>query len=72
MPEILSDVEQETLGLIKTSIAANGYAPSVGELSEQSGITTTATMGRLTRLERKGYIRRAPHRARAITIVDNP
>lgn len=51
-------------------MARTGYAPSVRELCDALGLRSTATVHQhLHQLERRGYIRRPAHRARAIEFL---
>lgn len=62
--------QREVYDTLATYITAKGYAPSVRELCELIGSTSTSTAaGHLDALERKGFIVRASGAARAISIV---
>lgn len=48
-----------------------GYPPSVREICKGVGLSSTSTVhGHLSRLERKGYLRRDPSKPRALVIPD--
>ncbi len=54
----------ETLSFITESISTDGFAPSVREMTEALGVSSTATMSsRLTVLEDAGLIERVGPRA---------
>ena len=56
-----------TLTEIRRTVAARGYPPSVREIGEVVGLTSPSSVNyQLKALERKGYIRRDPHRPRAL------
>ncbi len=66
-----SDKQLQILEFIKKEIKQKGYPPSVREICIAVGLKSTSTVhGHLERLERKGYIRRAPTKPRAIEILD--
>jgi repressor LexA len=71
MKKQLTKKQEEILEFIKKRIKEKGYPPAVREICEATGLKSTSTVhGHLTRLEKKGYIRRDPSKPRAIEIVD--
>lgn len=55
---------------IKAQIQEKGYPPSVREICSAVGLSSTSTVhGHLSRLEKKGYIRRDPTKPRAIELL---
>lgn len=69
----LTTRQQEVLATIRQEVVRCGVAPSVRELGQLLGSTSTNNIaGLLKELERKGYIRRLPGKARAIVLVDAP
>ncbi|WAM34808.1 transcriptional repressor LexA [Caldicellulosiruptor morganii] len=72
MKKQLTKKQQEILEFIKKRIKEKGYPPAVREICEATGLKSTSTVhGHLTRLEKKGYIRRDSSKPRAIEIVDD-
>ncbi|ABP67627.1 SOS-response transcriptional repressor, LexA [Caldicellulosiruptor saccharolyticus DSM 8903] len=72
MKKQLTKKQEEILEFIKKRIKEKGYPPAVREICEATGLKSTSTVhGHLTRLEKKGYIRRDPSKPRAIEIVDD-
>ncbi|WP_033829000.1 transcriptional repressor LexA [Bacillus andreraoultii] len=68
----LSKRQQEILDFIKREVREKGYPPSVREIGEAVGLSSSSTVhGHLARLESKGLIRRDPTKPRAIEILDN-
>lgn len=68
----LSKRQQEILDFIKQSVRERGYPPSVREIGQAVGLSSSSTVhGHLARLEAKGLIRRDPTKPRAIEILDN-
>jgi len=68
----LSKRQQEILDFIKKEVREKGYPPSVREIGEAVGLSSSSTVhGHLARLESKGLIRRDPTKPRAIEILDN-
>jgi len=62
--------QEKLLRLIEHSHARRGYAPSLQELAHAMGIASLqGVKDHLAALERKGYVRRAPGRRRAITVL---
>lgn len=71
MYEDLSLKQIEILEFLKKEIQVKGYPPSVREICKAVGLKSTSTVhGHLSKLERKGYIRRDPTKPRAIEILD--
>jgi repressor LexA len=66
----LSSRQKEILEFIKEEVNKRGYPPSVREIGEAVGLASSSTVhGHLSRLEKKGYIRRDPTKPRAIEIL---
>lgn len=58
------------LETIRASVEQRGYPPSMREIGDAVGLTSPSSVKhQLMALERKGYLRRDPHRPRAIEIV---
>lgn len=67
----LSVKQQQILEFIKKEVHDKGYPPSVREICEAIGLKSTSTVhGHLSRLEKKGYIRRDPTKPRAIEVLN--
>jgi repressor LexA len=67
----LSERQQEILIFLRDFIAKNGYPPSVREIGEAVGLSSSSTVhSHLNTLENKGFIRRDPSSARALTIIE--
>lgn len=67
----LSKRQNDILKFIKSEVRKKGYPPSVREIGEAVGLASSSTVhGHLTRLEKKGFIRRDPTKPRAIEIMD--
>lgn len=66
----ISNRQQAILDYIKAQVSLKGYPPSVREIGEAVGLASSSTVhGHLSRLEKKGYIRRDPTKPRAIEIL---
>ncbi|SDJ70573.1 transcriptional repressor LexA [Sediminibacillus albus] len=66
----LSKRQQAILEYIKDQVLDKGYPPSVREIGEAVGLASSSTVhGHLSRLEKKGYIRRDPTKPRAIEVL---
>lgn len=67
----LSDRQIAILNFIKKELLKKGYPPSVREIGEAVGLSSSSTVhGHLAQLEDKGYIRRDPTKPRAIEILE--
>lgn len=67
----LSKRQMEILQFIKEEVKKKGYPPSVREIGEAVGLASSSTVhGHLSRIEKKGYIRRDPTKPRAIEILN--
>lgn len=61
------NMQMEIYNFLKKTTLEKGYPPSVREICEAVGLRSTSTVhGHLSRLEKKGYIRRDPTKPRAI------
>ncbi|MGJ9381566.1 transcriptional repressor LexA [Salipaludibacillus sp. CF4.18] len=66
----LSSRQQAIFDFIKSEVKDRGYPPSVREIGEAVGLASSSTVhGHLSRLEKKGYIRRDPTKPRAIEVL---
>jgi repressor LexA len=73
MAEALTGKRQEILECIATSLRQRGYPPSVREIGEAVGLTSSSTVhAHLAVLQREGYLRRDPTKPRAIEVRYDP
>jgi repressor LexA len=73
MSDGLSERQRQVLQFIKEEIRLKGYPPSVREIGEAIGLSSSSTVhGHMARLEEKGFIRRDPTKPRAIEVLDEP
>ncbi|WP_121390182.1 transcriptional repressor LexA [Actinokineospora cianjurensis] len=62
--------QRQVLEVIRSWVQRNGYPPSVREIGEAVGLTSTSSVAyQLRALEEKGYLRRDPNRPRAIGVL---
>lgn len=62
--------QREVLEVIRGWVERFGYPPSVREIGEAVGLTSTSSVAyQLRALEQKGYLRRDPNRPRAIGVL---
>lgn len=67
----LTPRQQAILRVIRESVDSRGYPPSVREIGEGVGLTSPSSVAhQLTTLERLGYLRRDPHRPRALMVAE--
>ena len=67
----LTEKQQVILNYIKTQVKSSGMVPSIREICEACGISSTSSVHlQLENLEKKGYIRRKPSKNRNIEILE--
>ena len=65
----LTPRQQRILATLRDSIEKRGYPPSMREIGEAVGLTSTSSVAhQLKTLEAKGFIKRDPHRPRALEV----
>ena len=65
----LTPRQQRVLATIKDSIEKRGYPPSMREIGEAVGLTSSSSVAhQLKVLEEKGYLKRDPNRPRALEV----
>lgn len=70
---MLTRKQKDLLVLVKDRLAADGVPPSFDEMKEALGLKSKSGIHRLiTGLEERGFIKRLPHRARALEILRLP
>jgi repressor LexA len=73
MAEALTGKRLEILECIAASLRERGYPPSVREIGEAVGLTSSSTVhAHLAVLQREGYLRRDPTKPRAIEVRFDP
>lgn len=70
---MLTRKQHELLTFIDTHLNANGVSPSYDEMKDALNLKSKSGIHRLiTGLEERGFIRRLPHKARALEVVKKP
>jgi repressor LexA len=70
---MLTRKQQELLIFINQRLGANGIAPSFDEMKDALNLRSKSGIHRLiSALEERGFIRRLPHRARALEVLKLP
>ena len=65
----LTPRQRKVLEVIRHSVESRGYPPSMREIGEAVGLTSSSSVShQLAALERKGFLRRDPNRPRAIEV----
>jgi repressor LexA len=65
----LTQRQRTILEVIRGSVSSRGYPPSIREIGDAVGLTSTSSVAhQLRALERKGYLRRDPNRPRAVDV----
>ena len=74
MPEaVLTGKRRQILDFIAAQVRERGYPPSVREIGEAVGLTSSSTVhAHLQVLQRQGYLRRDPTKPRAIVVSFEP
>lgn len=68
--ESLTPRQRKVLDVIRTWVDRYGYPPSVREIGEAVGLTSTSSVShQLKALQRKGYLRRDANRPRAVGVL---
>ncbi len=68
----LTAKQRQILDFIKQNVSAKGYPPSVREIGQAVGLSSTSSVfSQLNEIERKGYISRDSMKTRAIEITDS-
>lgn len=66
----LSLRQRKVLSVIREAVERRGYPPSMREIGERVGLTSSSSVAhQLVALERKGFIRRDPNRPRALEVL---
>jgi repressor LexA len=72
----MSDItvrQQRILDYIHDTVRDRGYPPTVREIGEAVGLTSSSSVhAQLTNLERKGLLRKDPTKPRAMALADRP
>lgn len=65
----LTPRQRRVLEVIRDHVERVGYPPSVREIGDAAGLTSTSSVAHQMKvLEKKGYLRRNPHRPRALDV----
>lgn len=65
----LTDRQRRVLEVIRASVGERGYPPSIREIGDAVGLTSTSSVAhQLRTLEKKGFLRRDPNRPRAVDV----
>jgi len=68
--DTLTERQRQILEHIRDAVADRGYPPSMREIGEAVGLTSTSSVThQLRTLQEKGYLRRDPNRPRAMEVV---
>jgi len=66
----LTPRQRRVLEVIRAALVQRGYPPSVREIGEQVGLTSSSSVAhQLKSLEAKGFLRRDPNRPRALEVL---
>ncbi|TDC46581.1 transcriptional repressor LexA [Jiangella ureilytica] len=69
-PADLTVRQRKVLEVIRESVGRRGYPPSMREIGQAAGLSSPSSVAhQLGVLENKGYIRRDPHRPRALEVL---
>ena len=66
----LTPRQRRVLAVIRDTVEARGYPPSMREIGQAVGLTSSSSVAHQLRvLESKGYLRRDPNRPRAVEVL---
>ena len=66
----ITERQQRILEAIRDSVATRGYPPSMREIGDAVGLTSSSSVKhQLSALQAKGYLRQDPNRPRALDVV---
>jgi repressor LexA len=66
----LTPRQRRILVVIKDAVELRGYPPSIREMGDAVGLASTSSVAhQLKMLEQKGFLRRDPHRPRALEVL---
>src|SRR5205807_7870191 len=69
----LTPRQRRVLEVIRDSVERRGYPPSMREIGEAVGLTSTSSVAhQLKVLQTKGFLRRDPNRPRAVEVLLPP
>src|SRR2546422_6841231 len=73
MTEQLTERQNKILDYIRYVTKARNYPPSVREIGEAVGLSSSSTVhNHLNQLERRGLIKRDPSKSRTVQLVQGP
>jgi SOS-response transcriptional repressor LexA len=64
--------QREVLDAIRNYVKANGLNPTTQEIADALGVSKVTIFEHVGALQAKGQLRRKPHMARSIELVDDP
>ena len=68
--EVLTDKQKELYVAIKEFINENGYAPTMRQMCEITGNSSTSVVAnKLYQLKKKGYVNFVPYKSRTLRIT---
>ena len=71
MKKEITKKQQQVYDFVKENIRLKGYPPSVREICDATGLSSTSSVhAHLITLEEKGYIRRENHKNRTIEVLE--
>ncbi len=69
---VLTTMQRRMLEAIRAFARRHGMPPTVRELGEAFGLKSSTVFAHLRALERKGYLRRSPGKARGLRLTEEP
>lgn len=70
-PLSLTPKQLRVLTYIRDFSNAKGYAPTMQEVADEFGVNKVTVFEHIASLQKKGYLRRARHKARSLRLSDN-
>jgi repressor LexA len=70
-PRALTPKQLRVLTFIRDYTHARGYAPTMQELADEFGVSKVTVFEHIAALQKKGYLKRARHKARSLRLNEN-
>lgn len=67
---LLSATQRRIVEVIRAYATEHGFAPTVREIADLSGLSSSACWYQINQLAQKGWIRRHPHLPRALVVLN--
>ncbi len=66
---MLTPCQRKLFEFLKAEIGRSGMVPSLADMAKATGVAISTARATLIRLEKRGFVRRIPHSARALELL---